>query len=326
MSVLGEVAISQAALSSIIFSVSYGKKNIYLFILATLSIISIGYLMLMGPVIYLVENQILYIYSTSAQAVAGLYGLTLAGFTFFESKLKNIVLDDETYYDHIESLEIIYYRDISTIGIITIIAILMCIFCLSSYLVVFNNQLYINILLTITMSFVSTAIISIVQFSIKLLDPYKLNQIGKKIKASIEKPKPEKVKNIETSNSILLRFMKNYNELEATILNFAQELENLKVCYENREKKIKPRILDALKTLNYNEILNSRDIEIINMLRQYRNVIVHGNDFNIDESILQILETYNQGMMNIFNAKENIDSRLEAYKDMQEKVDKLLSK
>lgn len=164
-------------------------------ILLALSTVSVGYLLLIGPIIFLDDNQILYIYTTSAQVVAGLYGLTLTGFIFFESKLKDIVLEDVTYYDHIESLKKVYYRDITTIGLITILSILMCFFSISLYKVDYYKQLPINIILT--MAFTITAVISIVQFSIKLLDPNKLSQIGKKIKASIEKNKSNKIDQTE---------------------------------------------------------------------------------------------------------------------------------
>ncbi|MEX8493217.1 hypothetical protein, partial [Sphaerotilus sp.] len=38
-------------------------------------------------IFYLNENQILYIYSTSAQVIAGIYGLTLTGFIFYRNEL-----------------------------------------------------------------------------------------------------------------------------------------------------------------------------------------------------------------------------------------------
>jgi len=331
MSAIFEIVTSETLLNKIIFSISYGRKNIYYFIMLALSTVSVGYLLLIGPIIFLDDNQILYIYSTSAQVVAGLYGLTLTGFIFFESKLKDIVLEDVTYYDHIESLKKVYYRDITTIGLITILSILMCFFSISLYKVDSYKQLPINLLLTLTMAFTITAIISIVQFSIKLLDPNKLSQIGKKIKSSIEKNKSNKIdktENIETTNSMLLEFMKNYNELELTIINFAQELDELKITYEIKDQKTKPKIRDAFKILIYNQVINSIDMENIDMLRKYRNVVVHGKDFNIDESILNILKTYNEAMKNIFDARkrEDVIAEDKAYKNLREKVDKLVSK
>ncbi|MBU3217536.1 hypothetical protein LL033_21915 [Clostridium estertheticum] len=134
----------------------------------------------------------------------------------------------------------------------------MCIFSLSFFRVVFNEQFPINLTLTITMALVVTAVTSIVQFSIKLLDPNKLSQIEKSIKGLIEEHKSHKnVKKDDTqmSNAMLFEFMKNYNELESTIIDFAQKLDKIYVSRPTR--KTKPRIIDALKILSYNQIINS---------------------------------------------------------------------
>ncbi|MDG5852446.1 hypothetical protein [Clostridium beijerinckii] len=327
--ILNVLSFTISILNKIAFSVKYGRRNIYFIVLTILSIISVIYILLKGPVILLDDNQILYIYSTSAQITAGLYGLTLTGFIFFESKLKDIVSENETYYDHIESLKKIYYRDISSIGLITILVILMCILSISLYKINFFQQLLINLILTLTIVFVIIAIISIVYFSIKLLDPNKLSQIGKRIMMSIEESRSDKFvekENIEANNTQLLEFVKNYKELELIILRLAKEFNNLEYRNDTRGHKTKPIILEALKILNYNQIINAVDMEKIDMLRKYRNVIVNGKDFNIDANILRLLKTYNEAMKNIFEARERKDNNAEnnAYRNLREKVNELL--
>lgn len=42
---------------------------------------------LSGSLLVMNENQILYLYSSSPQILAGVYGLTFAGFVFFEVSL-----------------------------------------------------------------------------------------------------------------------------------------------------------------------------------------------------------------------------------------------
>ncbi|MBU3217535.1 hypothetical protein LL033_21920 [Clostridium estertheticum] len=54
--------------------------------------------------------------------------------------------------------------------------------------------------------------------------------------------------------------------------------------------------------------------------------MVHGINFNIDEVILSILKTYNDGMGNILKAEKNIEARMEAYKELRKNVDKLNNK
>ena len=63
------------------------KAIILLCILAiTLSCAS-TYISLIHPIALMNENQILYIFSTSAQVVAGIFGLTISGFIFLRSEL-----------------------------------------------------------------------------------------------------------------------------------------------------------------------------------------------------------------------------------------------
>lgn len=57
------------------------------------------------PVLRLNENQILYLFSTSAQVLAGIYGLTLTGFIFFRNELSREEFDDDTLTDAVESLK-----------------------------------------------------------------------------------------------------------------------------------------------------------------------------------------------------------------------------
>ncbi|WP_152903193.1 hypothetical protein [Stutzerimonas stutzeri] len=58
-----------------------------------------------NPVLILNENQILYLFSTSAQVLAGVYGLTLTGFIFFRNELSREELEDETLVEAVESLK-----------------------------------------------------------------------------------------------------------------------------------------------------------------------------------------------------------------------------
>jgi hypothetical protein len=55
------------------------------------------------------ENQILYLFSTSAQVIAAIYGLTLTGFVFFRSELNRQEFEDETLVDAVESLKRRYF-------------------------------------------------------------------------------------------------------------------------------------------------------------------------------------------------------------------------
>src|SRR6266404_1640095 len=55
------------------------------------------------------ETQIMYLFSTSAQVIATIYGLTLTGFVFFRNELNREESEDETLSDAVENLKARYY-------------------------------------------------------------------------------------------------------------------------------------------------------------------------------------------------------------------------
>ena len=55
------------------------------------------------------ENKILYLFSTSDQVVAAIYGLTLTGLIFFRNELRWEEAEDETLADVLESLKHRYF-------------------------------------------------------------------------------------------------------------------------------------------------------------------------------------------------------------------------
>lgn len=68
---------------------------------------SYGFFLSVSKISYfeLNENQVLYLYSTGAQVIAGLFGLTLAGYIFFNDRLEKEVQADESLYDAVETLK-----------------------------------------------------------------------------------------------------------------------------------------------------------------------------------------------------------------------------
>ena len=102
------------------------KPNISDYFIIVMIIICLILSMFKVNIIWLNENQVLYLFSTGAQVVAGLFGLTLAGYTFLNDKLEKEAINDDPLYDAIEELRKIYYKMIKRIGIIGVISIALC--------------------------------------------------------------------------------------------------------------------------------------------------------------------------------------------------------
>ena len=58
--------------------------------------------------ILLSENQILYIYSSLAQVIGALLGLTIAGYSMIDSKMKSLAEEDTTITDYVEDIPLYY--------------------------------------------------------------------------------------------------------------------------------------------------------------------------------------------------------------------------
>lgn len=88
---------------------STGKTMVWFTVaLVALSLVSstVG---LLFPWLTLNENQVLYLFSTSAQVIAAIYGLTLTGFLFFRNELTREAAEDETLAEAIEQLKSRYF-------------------------------------------------------------------------------------------------------------------------------------------------------------------------------------------------------------------------
>ena len=88
--------------------------------------------------VFLSENQILYIYSSLAQVIGALLGLTIAGYNMVDSKLKTLSEADTTITEYVEDTRHDYYISLMYIIILSTINIILCLIVLAVYDNVFN--------------------------------------------------------------------------------------------------------------------------------------------------------------------------------------------
>jgi uncharacterized protein YutE (UPF0331/DUF86 family) len=249
---------------------------------------------LIKPIVDLSENQILYFFSTSSQVIAGLYGLTLTGFIFFNDKLNERVKEDETLYDAVEIMKARQYSQIKIMG-------LFCIACISSSLTIINtfNVKYENLykdgfdyLLNQSMVLIFTEIVLIVLFSWYSMNPKSIDKINEYLKKQNEYDT-----SLEEGN--FQEFLKYYNGIESMIIRQSNNLTNFPVFEVSikNNKFYRPNILDALKILISAEIIDKELADNINELRKYRNSVVHAEEPQVSkkasEDIKKIYERLN---------------------------------
>jgi hypothetical protein len=66
----------------------------------------------------LYENQSLYLFSTMAQVVAGLFGLTLTAYVFFADKLRAFSQKEDDYYEAVDTLLSQYFRNLIIVAVV----------------------------------------------------------------------------------------------------------------------------------------------------------------------------------------------------------------
>lgn len=266
------------------------------------------------PHILLNENQILYLMSTMAQVIAGLFGLVLAAYAIIDPKLKEVGSKDERLADSVEILRHKYFNNIISLSFMCAITIISCLFTLSLYDEISSKT--IPIILNQSTLLCIGSIILFLYFGCSLLNPNALSNLSK-----------EELKNIEKEYGGIDKdfkpFVAYYNRLESLIIGYATELMNqelkLTVSYKYVDyKKRHIQIIQALEILGMKEIINRNIYKKVDELRRYRNALVHSlDDEKVNPIIFEELKSLYQKLYDVYQNKDNEElwnqKRLELY-------------
>ncbi len=234
------------------------------FILGALIVVLIG---MTNPFFTLNENQIMYLYSTSAQVLAGIYGLTLTGFIFFRNELSREESDDDSLMDAVERLKKRYFTLLMFITGLTIISLLF------SNLVISIESGSDFLLITVLMNFTQVSYIvslgCIAYFIFDVIDPKRVERVSRDIQNEVD---PD-VDN-EDKGSLEV-FLKNFNQVEYILQEYSREFQqDYNYKYSTYRKKMSnPRLVQVL--LQAEKIDNELSDEIKQLIT-LRNSIVHG--------------------------------------------------
>lgn len=273
------------------------------------------------PVLILSENQTLYIYSSISQVIAGIYGLTVAGYAFLRNQQDRMMDKDESL---VEIFERIQKQQHDSVFLITIISGLSIISSLLAIAVREVEQLSIRTIASNTATcFFITSLVLTAYFVIDSMRPEKIITASESIKnevssssASNNSPPFEsnatsenQNDSISNNNGKLSEFLKNYNSIERTLDKYVNEyfyfkdteildltkfqltsslesipLENYNRLNPTRRKNwTKARIV---KSLASEGIISSKfAAELLELIR-YRNALVHGKEMIVDDNML----------------------------------------
>lgn len=285
-------------------------REILFWCLGIATVLSIFFSVCNNPIFVLNENQLLYLFSTMAQVVGGIFGLTLTAYVFFVDKFKESTQDDDILYDAAAALLNRYFHILIIIALICGSIIFLCVIgiidlhnCMAIYPFVINESV----------SLFMIGITAILTFGTMLLDPEKLDKEIKRMKKSAE----EYYQSSSSKLGDFSAFLKTYNLLERLIIDFAQE------CMKDQNPyryNYKPRIIQSLNVLRSNEIVNGSLLDEINELRMYRNGLVHGVDFDVTQNVCDRISDIYRVLHNVFEVFKNHGRNSEEMKEAVKKV------
>lgn len=273
-------------ISEVIQTISFFclKKNI----LATFVLYTLLYILLIIIVyivgvcskkIFLDENQQYYLFSSSAQIAAALFGLTLTAYAFREDILKGQKKDEPIYSKAIEIIQKKYFYKILFIAFIFFQCIIVNIIAICVLNKDSGIPKYIPIFIDASCVLLVSEIILIIKFSIDMINPQKLDKELKKfIKLSYILFNDTR----ESNMGDLKEFLGTYNNLEKVIRNFVFDFginDFRNNNYENGRKNSRIPLRQAISALSEIGIYSSYIAENIQMLVDKRNKIVHNNNY-----------------------------------------------
>lgn len=251
-----------------------------------------------------------------AQVIASAFGLTLTAFVFFADKFKESAKGDPTYYDATIFLLNRFYFMLIIIAATSGVTILLCITGIialhnwgAPYPFVINESVLLFIISTV----------AVLIFGVMLLDPGKLDKEISKMKAEAE----DFYQTSDTKGSEMgdfQDFLKTYNSLEKTILDFAQQFIQDPSYESSNTRKFKPQIIQSLKVLLAREIINAPLFEELNKLRLYRNALVHGDDFTVPLTVCKRISRIESALsraLEVFR-NENVADREDVVKKLHD--------
>lgn len=280
-----------------------------------------------SPVVQLSENQALYVFSSQAQIVAAIYGLTITGYIFLHGQQERLADRDETIVGALNDIKKVQHSFITFLSLVSLLSIFFALFAIvfressSAVLKIFTQNA------AAALFFI--ALICTGYFVREAMRPNKIEETSEKIKREIEKRSrifsessdARNRENISFGSSVdnngfgegvgetasgtsgkastFEEFLKRYNYIERSLdvfvdlyLEHARLKESDLSRYPSyREDKTSVRIrwprLRVVKAMLDQGLISKQFAEELYELIQYRNALVHGRDFSVSNEVLE---------------------------------------
>ncbi|MCP1501193.1 hypothetical protein J2Y86_005900 [Pseudomonas migulae] len=163
------------------------KRNSIVFLRYFISCMIVLGWVLLGwniPIINLSENQALYTFSSQAQVVAAVYGLTITGYIFLHNQQDRLADKDETVADALDEIKIFQHSFITFLTLVSLAAIFCALFA-----IIFRESPY-STLKVVTQNsaaaFFFIALVCTGYFVRDAMKPNKIEEASDRIKKEVE--------------------------------------------------------------------------------------------------------------------------------------------
>ncbi|OJH42183.1 hypothetical protein BON30_02920 [Cystobacter ferrugineus] len=229
--------------------------------------------------IILNENQILYLFSTSGQVIAAIYGLTLTGFIFFRNELSREEIEDETLVEAVESLKSRYFVLLAFITVLVILTILS-----SNLAIAYEGSgkaASKTLLLNVAQSTFVTSLMAVSYFIFDVIHPKRIELASKGLQAKVDPSRTAQAK------GSLEDFLRNYNQIETLLEHVGKPFqETTSSAYATKY----PRRLSNARLTDFLLRNGKVDKDLYQRLRELitlRNSIIHGADPVVSQDIVE---------------------------------------
>ncbi|WOC79003.1 hypothetical protein RTE98_00295 [Stutzerimonas frequens] len=302
------------------FRVSPNIIRFIAIILINLIWVCLGYA---HPFLILNENQALYIYSSQAQIIAAVFGLTITGYIFLHNQQERLAERDESTIDALDEIKKQQHSLITFLTIISLASIFLALLAIA-YRESSDDWIKVSTQNSATAFFIATLLFT-GYFVRDAMKPNKLEEVSENIKADLEERTatsndaqdskelgsmasapsqntpttsiPDEVDEAPSESpekGSLEGFLHYYNSIENSMSAFSlQYLESQKEItldmYPSYEKSRKPRWSNrkiAMAMKSQGVISEQLAGELLELIR-YRNALVHGRNFEVPLDILE---------------------------------------
>ncbi len=263
--------------------IRFNQSLVVLSIVGLLALCSTVFFGLSHPAFLLSENQILYFFSTTSQVIAGLFGLTVAGYVFLRNELDRESKEDDSIADAVNALKNKYFALIAFLSFVGIVAILYSLLAIASENGTIRRDT-VTTIINIAGSLSSLEIVSIIYFAFEMLRPNRIETVSTRIKKSFSSEDP--------NSGSLEEFLRDFNRLGEVLQSFYSNNPRVTVSSASRSSSVSSAKLVSELFFSERIDMGTRDrfLELI----KFRNSLVHGKDLSIskreNEWVRELLE------------------------------------